>query len=388
MLPIPKGYSHQDMLKILETTSLRDIYADMGTSLIRSWKQINQFLRPSLDDDLHGLVPQSLMGVTALANFCSKPSTGDEAEDSILAEFSHWTACWAQMGFPTFNLAGSVLTALLLTDSHKLLVDDAPWPFDSFAVILPSPIEFLGPDNQTVLEGRLLVVHRYLSPRDEKDSEAMNTAFEDAFQAAKIRRYESTVVTVDFSPKSVPLEWKTVVRLVSPKGVSIFQNDHLPTMGSDETLARWLYCEQNKEKLNLLEEKDKTATQIMARVVANLSFYLASLKDHNHYPKHKMCKRSSGEHTFYDVPLQDSEGRVIKLQKELREAAHAFVAQGRRPQGWELHSRISVRGHFKMQPHGPRMSLRKRIFVPPHRRGPESRDIAPSLYMMEDPKTD
>jgi hypothetical protein len=43
---------------------------------------------------------------------------------------------------------------------------------------------------------------------------------------------------------------------------------------------------------------------------------------------------------------------------------------GGNAEGWQLERRIAVRGHFKMQPHGPHGALRKLIFVGQHCRGP------------------
>lgn len=61
--------------------------------------------------------------------------------------------------------------------------------------------------------------------------------------------------------------------------------------------------------------------------------------------------------------------RIERLRPPRDNFGRKLAAGGDR-NGWQLGRRITVRGHFKMQPHGPRSELRKLIFVGPHRRGP------------------
>lgn len=51
--------------------------------------------------------------------------------------------------------------------------------------------------------------------------------------------------------------------------------------------------------------------------------------------------------------------------------------------GWQLAYRVTVRGHFRHQPHGPERSLRKLIWIDEHHRGP-NRD-APVLNPLRKP---
>lgn len=47
--------------------------------------------------------------------------------------------------------------------------------------------------------------------------------------------------------------------------------------------------------------------------------------------------------------------------------------------GWTLNVRVKVRGHFRLQPHGPQSSLRKLIWVDAFERGPKDARVKPTL---------
>ena len=390
MLPVPDNHTPESLYKLLETTPIREFYASLGKEALDKWRIVSRFLRPGRNCGLNEDIPQDILGVLAHMNMCHKPFTGDPVQDAILGEFNHWTVCWAQMGFPTFQLTDSLQTTLILTDPHKLQVDDAPWPYNSYAVVLPSALQFQDMNGEKLVDARLLIVHRFRIPKEHPDFERSLQQFFKAMQ--KVQGVPEDELfsgkhsfTVDYDMNDVPSEWKTIVRLVTPKGLSIFQDDYLPLAGSIDTLKDWLECSGRMSLENVvITEKDDITSRIMHRLVANLNFYIASLKDHNRHPKPRKCKRPSGEHAFFELPLMNPEGRVIKLGKELKEAANAFCEQGRNPKSWELQSRVPVRGHPKMQPCGPKNSLRKRILVPPYKRGPESDGIAPRLYEVQE----
>ena len=70
--------------------------------------------------------------------------------------------------------------------------------------------------------------------------------------------------------------------------------------------------------------------------------------------------------------------------ERLKAPANKFGrTQGGESDGWELTRRISVSGHFKMQPYGPRSEQRKVIFISTQYRGPV--DGAP-LHRISAPK--
>ena len=54
-----------------------------------------------------------------------------------------------------------------------------------------------------------------------------------------------------------------------------------------------------------------------------------------------------------------------------------------REQGRELGRRTEVRGHFRLQPHGPGGSLRRLQWIAPHMRGPRDGILSTNLIRLE-----
>ena len=52
--------------------------------------------------------------------------------------------------------------------------------------------------------------------------------------------------------------------------------------------------------------------------------------------------------------------------------------------GWRLDQAVEVRGHFRWQPHGPKHSKRKMIWIEPYVRGPKDHAPKPILKMLSD----
>lgn len=121
----------------------------------------------------------------------------------------------------------------------------------------------------------------------------------------------------------------------------------------------------------LPEEHFKTAGLAMARIVVNSALYLASSN-----PDIVPGIREQ---------LGDLRGTTSKERRKMERALerstrldYTAVGRGFRPydrdgsrSGFKLESRVKVQGHWKMQAHGPGMSLRKIINVEPYWRGPD-----------------
>lgn len=70
----------------------------------------------------------------------------------------------------------------------------------------------------------------------------------------------------------------------------------------------------------------------------------------------------------------------VDCREEVRAWARSDTAGDPRT----LTVRSHVRGHYKRQPHGPRSSLRKWIYVPPHQRGPDDAPLAVRIHKLGD----
>ncbi|RMD69974.1 MAG: hypothetical protein D6819_05495 [Gammaproteobacteria bacterium] len=84
-----------------------------------------------------------------------------------------------------------------------------------------------------------------------------------------------------------------------------------------------------------------------------------------------------------------------KLRAKLKKASFFSVRDLRPPRdnfgrprtgggGWKLDHAVEVRGHFRWQAHGPKMSQRKLIWIEPHMRGPKEREKRPVIEYLGD----
>jgi len=75
-------------------------------------------------------------------------------------------------------------------------------------------------------------------------------------------------------------------------------------------------------------------------------------------------------------------GGDVTLSPELREAADDYIAgQTSKPRaGWKVRAQHVVRGHWRNQVCGPKRAERKRIWIEPHLRGPESKVAWSHIY--------
>jgi len=90
------------------------------------------------------------------------------------------------------------------------------------------------------------------------------------------------------------------------------------------------------------------------------------------------------------LPRPGEKLRNGKLRKEESRFAltrlHASSDVGRPKStirdSWSLAARHEVAGHFKLQPYGPRHSLRRLICIEGYERGPAGAPVKPRAYMI------
>lgn len=125
-----------------------------------------------------------------------------------------------------------------------------------------------------------------------------------------------------------------------------------------------------------LELTRKTA-QLLLRLLENLLVWMdcsgTTPERVHHIPRKK--RKSARNHGWPTVWLV---GDKVKLSKELMSSAKDYAlgkVSSKTGPDWELRMQHVVRGHWKLQCHGPGRTLRKRIWVEPYMRGPEG-DVA------------
>lgn len=282
-----------------------------------------------------------------------------------LSESNHWMLRWRKFGYPTFQLTHSLAASLMLTDCSAVSGGDFRFPFPSFLINMPYPNSPISIDGERGSSGvRWIVAHQMRYPIPEDSPKLVDRLGAQGW--------------IHKAPSDIRWMPCTMVRLIEPYGVGVFERKPLPD--DDDTLESWLMTGIPIEAVHHLPSTslDSAAARAALRLVANLSLYLDAQRQEGHdLPERRIRnpKKKKSHRRPRDIgpalPPAWILGQGIKLDPELRAAA----SQVARPEGqqraeWKLQSQHVVRGHWKMQAYGPKRSLRRKIRVEPYWRGP------------------
>lgn len=121
---------------------------------------------------------------------------------------------------------------------------------------------------------------------------------------------------------------------------------------------------------------------LVIRILANFGFWLdaSGSRDTVKKKKTKAQQKRRDKGKWPEIWLV---GKKVSLSSELMDVAKDIATKdsGAQPRkGWQQRVQHLVRGHWKMQSHGPSSSLRKRLWVEPYMRGPEGKVAWAHIY--------
>lgn len=255
-------------------------------------------------------------------------STHQEIRASWL-NFS-WAA-WADCGFPVFKPSEALMASLQLSDI-RVPLRQVKLPFRSFAISFDPPVRF-----------------------DLAENPPIAAALVTEWQANEL--------------------W---VVLVSADGAS-------STNGSIE--IRDEECVSEATVPRIAVEADGSAVLIggsdrseLLSFIFGLSLYVSEVSHGERVYKHKTNTAAQRKKAFAPQPRVWVVGKDVKIRPELLEAARSG---GTTRAAFEIHSRFVVRGHWRNQPHGPAHQLRRRQWIQPHWKGPETGPQLVRAYSVE-----
>ncbi len=335
---------------------------EIAEELAKRWERLcYEFNRPECLQI--GQDAESAFMLGACSEMLSKHQSHEVNRE--LSETNHFALRWRSFGYPTFALTHSLAAALMLTDCSSVLGADFRFPFPSFLINMPypnSPIRIDGAYGEN--DVRWIVVHTTDYPIEE--------------DAPKLEKRLTERAWFKREPSDIRWQKSTMIRMVEHYGVGVFERKLF--VQDDETLESWLMTGIPLEAVHHLPSTslDDAAAKAGLRLVANLCLYLDAQRLAGHELPDRNISNPKKKNS-YQKPRQSGPalppawilGQDIKLDPELRGAA----VQMARPENqqraeWKLQSQHVVRGHWKMQSHGPRMSLKKKIRIEPYWRGP------------------
>lgn len=346
--------------------------AESSESIASNWSYIFTPIRGSapfpVQDDL-----AEAFRVSAASGL----NTDDWEAHRELAENTHWQLRWRDFGYPCFHLTHSLAAALLLTDCSEVKGRDLKFPFPSFLITLPRPkglIQISDMETSEPTDAGWISVHTIRLPKNQDGGEKLHSSLIDG--------------SYMFKTPNIEWEYVSVIRTLDSHGVGVFKRNKFP--GPDDTLEEWLTSYHPLEGKYLLKETelDKSAAHASLRLLVNLCFYLdAQSAQGKKLPKQKMLRRKwkPGRGSGPPVPPAWILGRELKLDSELVEAARNTASPNPKTRAeWELKSQHVVRGHWRNQPYGPKRSLRKRVWIEPHWRGPRASEAIVRNFTSKD----
>lgn len=293
----------------------------------------------------------------------------DDAKDVFIQIATDVT--WAQNGLPAFELTHSLASALLLTDSSDVALSELHWPFKTFAIIPPSGMFQVGSDaNKDVI---LITCFEF-----EEYTEVSHLA--DAINVIKRNILDPNDPSLVADMRRIyayPTNTLHMVRMGNGAGMSL-ESRHAV---SGNTIKEYLGEDMSWQ--DGVTETDIHAADAAFRMAVNLSLYIATLPPEQRPDIAPIRVDSRGE-TRARVYKMGSE---VKLPRQLRDAAKAYAKTGRAgtedSTNWRIHRRHVVRGHWRNQACGPKLSEHKRIWIMPHWKGPETAEAMMRLYAVD-----
>jgi hypothetical protein len=263
----------------------------------------------------------------------------------------HGYARWVSQGLPVFRISEDALAAYLLTDPSDVLPEEVQAPFEAFVIELPE--RFWNTDSGYI---RLIVIHKYHVPEAHVGSV-----------------HKKAVDRINFA-------------CVTESGLVLHENIELPT--DHPTIGAWL--ERVNEK-NLLADADLSSSEYSAvklarRLYVNLCLWISERG------AGKKLKAPTKAYTKRQKELQKTPspsvwllGCEINLDRQLIRNAQDLAAEESGltcSAAWQINKRFTVRGHWRNQACGKKLSEHKRIFIKPYWKGPKEGEKLSHLYKL------
>jgi hypothetical protein len=291
------------------------------------------------DVDIERLRAASMLQITDL--WAAVKAHDSTQNNDFIAGMIWHDVVWAEIGCPAFVLSQGLTASLLLTDPMPRPPEEFKLPFEAIQVILPPevPLDFIIRGETTRANGLAAVWLPMWKRRDQLDR----------YMAAKEPREVLAAVEMANVGNMLYSE-------IQSRDGHVFHFIDPPTLVAD---AEWLAGSPQA----FLDHGDKEAMALKNRLLLNLFDYIEC--DHGQAELAlAMRQRFQRERTIHL-------GRDIHLPSPGK-----FLRSLSTDRLWSIEHRYMVRGHWRMQPHGPDRSLRKRIWILPFWKGPADAQAA------------
>lgn len=239
-------------------------------------------------------------------------------------ELGRWCLAWARHGHNVLDLSADFVSAMLLTDGRAVDVAEVRAPFGGVLLLIPD-------------------------------------GFARGAEGASYTRIHLT----ELDGGHLSLLANNGTRALD----TVIQRDGLTWDALDDLPG------------NLTEDADQAAARTIRRIVFCALAYVGAVS--LSLERRDVGRRRPGP-ARERAPRVWDVGRTIRLDPHLARAARG----GAREVAFRLQCRHIVRGHYRNQPHGPRRSERKRIWIAPFWQGPADGAALVHTYQIVDPSVE
>lgn len=319
--------------------------------LLKGWQQICETMA-IYGNGWPKTLPRDWWGLYAAARLFTKdlPPTISAEVREIYSALRAILLSWRPVGCPTYELSASAAAGLLLTDAGRIPVDDVKWPYESFAITLPtpSPISFYSDDGSREMGVTHLLVMHTSDTRTVQDGLYLRDLTASQWRAAFANDKKQplpSLTPVSAESRGLVTEPGILVNVLTEQSSWLVRIPHLP----GTRLKDWVSGVDAEAR----KVPNFPHFEAVHRLICNLMLYLVSRKENAIEVPYK--ERHNGQQRLYSVDLRDpSTGCVIKLPPEVRNAARAWADKEKNPARYKLSTQIVVPGHYRHYYVGPR----------------------------------
>lgn len=261
------------------------------------------------------------------------------------------SAQWADLGFPVINLTHDFYRAIAVTDFGDVGEDPVQLPFPAMLLRLPESLR--GSDSSLPM---------FLYPVPTNKAKPGYGGFNSAFGTMTLNADEIAFAATRMTIKAEPGEGderQAFTQWTNGIPFDQFLGDHVVSMEEMSPIEK-------KATEIIGTEMDPTITKRARRVVGNTLLYINS---NGGLPTEKRIGPDVPVEREHKTEPRFRVGRPIKLDGRLKAAIKGGLGDGA---SWKLESKFVVRGHWRNQAYGPQHSLRRRKWIEPYWKGPET----------------
>jgi hypothetical protein len=252
-------------------------------------------------------------------------------------------ARWAASGFPFVAVGHKYAAALLVTNTTLEAVAAARPPFPAFVIEVPEGLLFTHDAQGTANPIRFILVHQLANPRLPEGWAWAYTTYADN----DVSMFRYGVTAEELLPEDIPID--TIL-----EGGREGNDDRTPL------------------SLTLTDE-DKRTSALVGRLIVNVCLAFsdpANVAERGNGRK-SARKKTVGKSRGSDEPVVRNYFLGQSIEHDFRDVVARYIRGERRSPSVQ----VLASGYYRMQPHGPRNSLRRLQWIKPSWRGPETAPI-------------